>query len=78
MQLQRIYPLPTSSAGSWRAYYGDYDFMLIRADKGWVISSLARGMNLLVKHDLLRQTFTTRREALASLEGMLIAFGKTS
>ena len=74
MQLARVYPLPHPTAGAWKTVPGehDYEFFLIKCDQGWQLSVLARGMNLLVKHGLLNRAFPTRREALQSLEGMLL------
>ena len=74
MQLARVYPLPHPTAGAWKTVPGehDYEFFLIKRDQGWQLSALARGMNLLVKHGLLNRAFPTRREALQSLEGMLL------
>jgi hypothetical protein len=73
MRLSRMYPLPESSAGAWWVINQHYQFVLLRGEQGWQLSCLAGGMSLLVKHDLLRRTYATRREAMQCLEGMLLS-----
>jgi len=73
MHFSRLYPLPYSSAGAWKTEAMGYQFLLLRSDSGWHLSCLEQGMDLLLKYDLLRHTYPTRKEAVQCLEGMLLS-----